>query len=197
MKKRYINRLSSYALVSGLGLFLATGLTGCSSMEQNESTNLAQKQNAFVIIEELEKGKYTIAEEFPAKKTTVVLRQKDGTERILSKTEIDEIIKKENERIENGTSPLTNPQMSSGGMGLGGILLSSMAGSILGAWIGNKLFGNQNFQNQRAANYKSPQAYSRSASSFSKAKTASKSRSSKKSGFFGSSSKKSRSFFGG
>ncbi len=194
--KNYINTLSNYALAGGLGLFLASGLGGCSSMEQNSGASLAQKQNAFVVIEETADGKYAIVDEFPAKKTTIVLRQKDGKERILSKEEIDEIIKKENEKIQNGTSPLTNPQISSDHMGLGGILLSSMAGSILGAWIGNKLFNNQNFQNQRAASYKSPQTYSRSANSFAKAKKTA----SKKSGFFGkSSSKKSGfgSFFGG
>ncbi len=188
--KKYINTLM---MAGGLGTMLSVGLGGCSSSEQNQS--LAQKQNAFVIIEELENGRYAIAEEFPAKKTTIVLRQKDGKERILSKEEIDEIIKKENEKIQNGTSPLTNPQMTSGNMGLGGVLLSSVAGAMIGSWIGNKLFANQNFQNQRAANYKNPQAYSRSKNSFAKAKRA---RSAKKSGFFGSSSKKrSGSFFGG
>ncbi len=82
-------------------------------------------------------------------------------------------------------------------MGLGGVLLSSIAGAMLGSWIGNKLFNNQNYQNQRKAQYKSPQTYSRSQSSFSKAKTATSS-STKKSGFFGSKSgtSKSGSFFG-
>ncbi|MBS9778846.1 MAG: UPF0323 family lipoprotein [Campylobacteraceae bacterium] len=193
-KKTYINKLSSYALAGGLGVFLSSGLSGCTNIEQNQDqqgTNLAQKQNAFVVIEETVNGGYKIAEEFPAKKTTVVLRQKDGTQRILSKEEIDEIIKKENEKIQNGTSALTNPEISSGQMGLGGILLSSMAGAVLGSWIGNKLFGNQNYQARRATTYKTPQAYSRSASSFKKARNTRSS--SKKSGFFGSSSKSSKS----
>jgi len=79
--------------------------------------------------------------------------------------------------------------MSSGSMGLGGILLSSIAGAMIGSWIGNKLFNNQNFQNQRAASYKSPQAYSKSSSSFNKpsSTSAGTSGTSKSSGFFGSS----------
>jgi hypothetical protein len=87
----------------------------------------------------------------------------------------------------------------SSGMGLGGVLLSSIAGAMLGSWIGNKLFNNQNYQNQRKAQYKSPQTYSRSQSSFTKAaKTSTSSTSSKKSGFFGSKSgtSKSTSLFG-
>jgi len=143
-------------------------------------------------------------DEFPSKDTRIVLRKNDGTERILSQQEIDMLVREENIKIDNGTSQLTNPnqeQVSGGGMGLGGVLMSSIAGAMIGSWIGGKLFNNQNYKNQRAAQYKSPQTYSKSKSSFNKAKSSStKSSSSKKGGFFGSSSKKSsgsRSFFGG
>jgi hypothetical protein len=201
---KHIKKFSNYALVGGLGAFLITGLAGCedkSSNNQNQGQNGAvsqatQKQNAFVIVEQTAQGQYKIAEEFPANKTTIVLRSPDGTERILSQEEIDKLVKDEAAKIDAGTSGLTNPQMSEG-MGLGGVLLSSIAGAMLGSWIGNKLFNNQNYQNQRKAQYKSPQTYSRSQSSFSKAKTATSS-STKKSGFFGSKSgtSKSGSFFG-
>ncbi|XOB60875.1 UPF0323 family lipoprotein [Campylobacterota bacterium DY0563] len=203
-KNKHIKKLSNYALVGGLGAFLITGLTGCENkgisgqnQEQGGSVSDAtQRQNAFVIIEKSQDGKYSIADEFPASKTTIVLRSPDGSERILSQEEIDALVKEEAARIDNGTSGLTNPQMSEG-MGLGGVLLSSIAGAMLGSWIGNKLFGNQNYQNQRKAQYKSPQTYSRSQSSFKKAATTSSS--TKKSGFFGSKSgtSKSGSFFGG
>ncbi|WP_320034170.1 UPF0323 family lipoprotein [Halarcobacter sp.] len=203
-KNKHIKKLSNYALVGGLGAFLITGLTGCenkgiSGQNQQQGgsvTDATQKQNAFVIIEKSQDGKYSIADEFPAAKTTIVLRSPDGSERILSQEEIDALVKEEAARIDNGTSGLTNPQMSEG-MGLGGVLLSSIAGAMLGSWIGNKLFGNQNYQNQRKAQYKSPQTYSRSQSSFKKAATTSSS--TKKSGFFGSKSgtSKSGSFFGG
>ncbi len=210
MKKRnHIKKISNYAMVGGLASFLVIGLVGCENKTENQAgdanafSNASQKQGAFVIVEKLQDGGYKIAEEFPSSKTTIVLRNPDGSERILSQEEIDKLVKEEATKIDNGTSALTNPnqaQLSDGGMGLGGVLLSSIAGAMIGSWIGNKLFNNQNFQNQRKAQYKSPQAYSRSKSSFSKASSnAKRSSSSKKSGFFGGQKRtsKSGSFFGG
>ncbi|WP_428023035.1 UPF0323 family lipoprotein [Arcobacter sp.] len=199
---KHIKKFSNYALVGSLGAFLVTGLTGCEDKgnnnqtqgENNAFTNATQKQGAFVIIEESADGKYAIADEFPASKTTIVLRKPDGSEKILTQEEIDKLVKEENAKIDAGTSSLTNPEISNGGMGLGGVLLSSIAGAMIGSWIGNKLFNNQNFQNQRATQYKSPQTYSKSQSSFTKASSTP----TKKSGFFGSSSStsKSSSLFG-
>ena len=213
MKKRnHIKKISDYAMVGGLGALLLVGLTGCedksaNNQQQGQSdafTNASQKQGAFVVVEESVDGQYKIADEFPASKTTIVLRKPDGTERILSQDEINKLVKEEEAKIDAGTSPLTNPnaEVSNGGMGLGGILLSSIAGAMIGSWLGNKLFNNQNFQNQRKAQYKSPQTYSRSQSSFSKtpAKTGTSNSSAKKSGFFGnksSTTSRSGSFFGG
>ena len=209
---KYIKKISDYTMVGGLGALLVVGLVGCddassSKPSQGQSdafSNASQKQNAFVVIEESADGKYAIIDEFPASKTTVVLRKPDGTERILTQEEIDKLVKEEEKKIDAGTSPLTNPnaEVSSGGMGLGGVLLSSIAGAMIGSWLGNKLFNNQNFQNQRQTQYKSPQTYSKSQSSFNKtpATTGSNSSSSKKSGFFGgnsnSNSKSSSSSFG-
>lgn len=209
-KKNHIKKISDYAIVGGLGALLVIGLVGCEdkpadSRNQGQSdafTNANQKQGAFVVIEESADGKYAIADEFPASKTTIVLRKPDGTERILTQAEIDKLVKEENAKIDAGTSPLTNPnaEVSGGGMGLGGVLMSSIAGAMIGSWIGNKLFNNQNFNNQKSAQYKSPQTYSKSQSSFSKTPAAggSSSSSTKKSGFFGSSSasKSSSSSFG-
>lgn len=207
-KKNHIKKISDYAMVGGLGAILVTGLVGCSDGGNNQQqqqgqsdafSQASQKQGAFVIIEESTDGRYAIADEFPASKTTIVLRKPDGTERILTQEEIDALVKAEEAKIDAGTSPLTNPEMSNGGMGLGGVLLSSIAGAMIGSWLGNKLFNNQNYQNQRKAQYKSPQTYSRSQSSFSKNATSSKTSStSKKSGFFGSksSTSSSKSSFG-
>ncbi len=204
--KNYIKKISNYTIVGGLGAILVTSFIGCEDRTNNQQsqidtfTNASQKQGAFVIIEETINGQYTIADEFPASKTTIVLRKPDGSERILTKEEIDTLVKKEAAKIDAGTSPLTNPEISSGGMGLGGVLMSSIAGAMIGSWIGSKLFNNQNYQNQRKAQYKSPQTYSRSQSSFKKAASTSKtSSSSKKSGFFKNKlgSSKSGSFFGG
>lgn len=211
-KNNHIKKISNYAMVGGLGAFLVVGLVGCEDKSNNnqqftDSTafaNASQRQGAFVIIEQSADGKYSIIDEFPSSKTTIVLRKPDGSERILTKEEIDSLVKAENVKIENGTSGLTNPEVSNGngGLGLGGVLMSSIAGAMIGSWIGGKLFNNQNYKNQRQAQYKSPQTYSKSKNSFNKARSSTnKSSASKKGGFFGSKSStktKSRtSFFGG
>ncbi len=199
MKKRnHIKKISDYAMVGGLGSLLIIGLVGCGDSTSNDQkqnqtqdsafTDASQKQGAFVVVEESADGKYKIADEFPAAKTTIVLRKPDGSEKILTQEEIDALVKEEEKKIDAGTSPLTNPnaEVSSGGMGLGGVLLSSIAGAMIGSWLGNKLFNNQNFQNQRQTQYKSPQTYSKSQGSFNKTPaTTGASGGDKKSGFMG------------
>jgi hypothetical protein len=205
---KHIKKISDYTMVGSIGALAITSFSGCgdstSMFEQPVpqapmQQEAQQAQNAFVIIEEVAPKQYKIQDEFPAKETRIVLKQLDGTERVLTKAEMDELIKEEAAKIDAGTSELTKDpaEVSSGdgGMGLGGILLSSMAGAVLGSYIGNKLFGNQNYQNNRRANYKSPQTYSRSKNSFNKAKRKTVS---KKSGFQKKSSgKRSSGFFGG
>lgn len=192
---KHLRKLSTIAAATGLGALLVSGVTGCTQQQQEQQ----QAKGAFVIIEETAKGKYKIKDEFPADETRIVLKQLDGTERVLTKAEMDALVKEEAAKIDNGTSNLTkeNAQVSQqGGMGLGEVLLSSIAGAMIGSWIGSKLFGNQNFQNNRKAGYKSPSTYSKSQKSFSQPR---KSSSTKKSGFFGNSksSSKSSGFFGG
>ena len=197
-KKNHIKKISNYAMVGGLGSLLVVGLVGCGDNSSNKEsqnqgqndafTNASQKEGAFVVVEESADGKYKIADEFPASKTTIVLRKPDGSEKILTQEEIDALVKEEEEKIDAGTSPLTNPnaEVSSGGMGLGGVLLSSIAGAMIGSWLGNKLFNNQNFQNQRQTQYKSPQTYSKSQGSFTKSPASTGTTGGdKKSGFFG------------
>lgn len=212
-KNNNIKKISNYAVVGGLGAILVVGLVGCEDKSNNQENfqqsdafaSASQRQAAFVVIEESADGKYSIVDEFPASKNTIVLRKPDGTERILTQEEIQALVKEEERKIDNGTSGLTNPnsEEASSGMGLGGVLMSSIAGAMLGSFIGNKLFGNQNYQNQRKAQYKSPSTYSKSQSSFSKANSSAGKSSStaKKSGFFGSnsnsSSKTRSSSFGG
>lgn len=192
---KYINNFATIATATGLGALLATGVTGCTQQQQEQQ----QAKGAFVIIEESAVGKYKIVDEFPADETRIVLKQLDGTERVLTKAEMDALVKEEAAKIDNGTSNLTKDQNAQasqqGGMGLGEILLSSIAGAMIGSWIGSKLFGNQNFQNNRKAGYKSPSTYSKSQKSFNKPRSSS----SKKGGFFGGKKSSSRSggFFGG
>ena len=182
---KYLNTFSTAATATGLGLLLSTGLTGCMG-GNDQAQEQQQQKGAFVIIEEIAPGKYQVKDEFPAEETRIVLKEMNGGERVLTQEEMDKLIQEENAKIDNGTSNLTNPQMSQqGGMGLGEAILASAAGAIIGSWIGSKLFGNQNYQNNRQSGYKNPSTYTKSQNSFNKAKTTS---STKKSGFFGSSS---------
>ena len=55
-----IKKYSQIILTSGLGAFLITGLSGCSSNNQEQNYQEQKAKGAFVIIEEVEKGKYKI-----------------------------------------------------------------------------------------------------------------------------------------
>ncbi len=205
---KHIKKLSNYATGVGLGLLLASGLTACQDRKAEEQTNNLepQKKNAFVVIEEVKPGHYKIAEEFPAKETRIVLKRLDGTEKVLTKEEMDALIKKEEAKIDNGTSPLTSPNgaevAKEGGLSLGEAILASAAGAMIGSWLGNKLFNNPNYQQTRRSSYKNPSTYNRSVNSFKKgSRTTSRTSSTRRSGFFGSSRSRSSGarsgFFGG
>jgi len=187
---KYVRKISDYMIAGGIGVMVLASMQGCEQKDNQDNVlkEAAKTQGALVIVDEVSPGQYKIAEEYPSSTTRIIVRSADGTERILSQAEIDKLVKDEAAKIDNNTSALTNSSISSGQMGLGGILLSSIAGAMIGSWIGNKLFNNQNYQNQRATTYKSPQAYSRSSSSFNKpAGTSATSGATKSSGFFGSS----------
>lgn len=185
--QKYLKKISDPEIAgifskSGLGLAAILLITGCNSNEQSQAQNgitEAAKKGATVTIEQQADGSYKILDEVPSAQTRVILREKDGNERILSQEEIDKIIAEESKKIDNGTSQLTNP--TGGGLSLGETILASAAGAILGSWIGSKLFNNQNFQNQQRATYKTPQAYERSQSSFNRTNTTS---SAGRSGFY-------------
>ncbi|HEC1791254.1 TPA: UPF0323 family lipoprotein [Campylobacter lari] len=193
---KHIKTILKLSMISGIAAISGGALSACSN-NTNDSNNVlsqaANTQGAFVIIEETAPNQYKIKDQFPSDETRVVLKQLDGTERVLSKEEMDKLIQEEAAKIDNGTSNLTNPnnaQMSSGGLSLGETLLASAAGAILGSWIGSKLFNNQNFANQQRGAFSNQSAYQRSVNSFNKASTsATSSSSAKKSGFFGGGSK--------
>ncbi|EAL0768790.1 hypothetical protein B6686_08320 [Campylobacter jejuni] len=191
MKK--IKKIIQIGMIGGLAAVAGGALAGCGSNNDNSDTlnQAANVQGAFVIIEETAPGQYKIKDQYPSDETRVVLKDLNGTERILSKEEMDALIKEEAAKIDNGTSNLTkdNGQISSGGLSLGETLLASAAGAILGSWIGSKLFNNQNFANQQRGAFSNQSAYQRSVNSFNKAGTTSSASSAKKSGFFGGGSK--------
>ncbi len=188
---RYIRKISDYMIAGGIGVMVIASMQGCDQKDSNKNalTDAAKTQGALVIVDEISPGQYKIAEEYPSSTTRVIVRKPDGSERILTQTEIDALVQEEAKKIDNNTSALTNSSMGSGQMGLGGILLSSIAGAMIGSWIGGKLFNNPTYQNQRATNYSSPQAYSRSSTSFNKpmATSTPSSGATKSSGYFGSS----------
>jgi len=199
-----LRKISNYAIVGGLGALLMVNLVGCGDKKEENNENVFQeanqKEGAFVVIQETAPKQYKIIDEYPASQTRVILKTLDGKEKILSQEELDNLIKEADKKIESNQSPLTNPEMSSGGMSLGETILASAAGAILGSWIGSKLFNNQNYQNQRARSYKSPSVMQRSKDSFrNKSKsTFSSFKKEPKKGFFGSSSSRtSSSRFGG
>jgi len=200
--KHYIRRISTYAMVGSIGAIAMIAMTGCEQKHEggsNAFTQASQKQGAFVVIDEVAPGQYKIAEEYPSDTTRVILRKLDGTEKILSKEELDALVAEEARRIEAGESALTQPQMGGGGLSLGEAVLASAAGAIIGSWIGSRLFNNPNYQQNRQRSYKSPSAYQRSVNSFNKAKQSRSSTTrtrSTRSGFFGGGSGASRSTFG-
>ncbi|MEA1879374.1 MAG: hypothetical protein U9N11_01840, partial [Campylobacterota bacterium] len=100
---KHIKKLSTIATATGLGALLATGVTGCSQ-NTNQYEEQQQAQGAFIIIEETAPGKYKIKDEFPADETRIVLKKLDGTERVLTKPELDALIKEEAAKVDNGTS---------------------------------------------------------------------------------------------
>ncbi len=190
---KHIQTLSNALKVAGFSTFLLFGIHGCSSNENNQASE-SQAKGAFVVIEEVAPKKYKIKEEFPANETRIILKELNGTERVLSKEEMDKLIKQEAAKIENNSSNLTNPnaQIENGGLSLGEAILASAAGAIIGSWIGNKLFNNPAYQKHRQTAYKSPSAYYKSVESFKKGKVST----TKRSGFFSSKSTKKSGFFG-
>lgn len=166
-------------------------LSACGGEEQSQN----KAQGSFLIIEEYAPKQYRIKDEFPSDETRVVLKELNGNEKVLTKAEMDELIKAENAKIEAGKSSLTNESISSN-HSLGEVLLSSVAGAIIGSWIGNKLFGNSHFNANKATHYQNPSAYQRSVNSF---KSTTATSANKSSGFFknsGSSSSTKSSGFG-
>ncbi len=191
-------KVSSYVAVGGLGALLVTGLAGCEKKEENILSQAAKKEGAFVVVQEVRPGEYKIVEEYPSATTRVILRDFNGSERILSKEELDRLVAQEAKKIEANQSPLTNPQIHSG-MSLGEVILASAAGAIIGSWLGNKLFQNPTYQQRRQQSFKTPSAYQRSVKSFEK-KSFTKKTAPVKSGFFSkptTSTKKSFFSFGG
>jgi len=206
---KHIKKIATYAAVGGFGAIIMAGLAGCGSDDggnENALNEVAQKNGAFVIIEESAPGVYKILEEYPSTETRIVLKDINGTERVLGYDEIEDLLTHVSDTEDSNTLNSTrtsDAQLSSGGLSLGETILSSAAGAILGSWIGSKLIGNLTYQAVRkASSYAHQSVYSRSSESYNKSKrryrtsSDSSTKSSGRSGFF-SGGKKSHLHFGG
>jgi len=181
--KKHIKKVASYAAVGGIGMIVAGFLTGCENRENIKQTSIpadSKEQGYFIVIQETGPDKYKIVEQYQTPGTTrAILKKMDGTEELLSEEQLKELSKAEAQKVEQGTSRLTQQDdgsISGGGMSLGETILASAAGAVIGSWLGNKLFNNANYQ-QRAN--KTPSTMSPKKASTSKAATSSQ----RKSGF--------------
>ncbi|HHB93614.1 MAG TPA: hypothetical protein ENK88_00520 [Campylobacterales bacterium] len=217
---KHIKKISNATLIGSMGVLVLATMQGCGDAPQENkpaeqpASSAIKKEGATVTIQESlnkdsNKSTYKIIDEVPSATTRVILRDVNGTEKILSQAEIDKLVKEEEAKVNAGTSDLTKkPEevKDSGGLGLAGTLMASMAAGAIGAALMNKLSNNQNYQQNRRASYSSPSTYSRSQSSFSKARATNSamskrattsSSSTRRSGFGSSSRASSRSSFGG
>ncbi|HHC75287.1 MAG TPA: hypothetical protein ENK78_09455 [Thiothrix sp.] len=180
---KHIKKIASYSMVGSLGLTIVSALQGCDAPqdmtatpnpttqssptasttnnpnEQNNIGNLQsdlKEQNYFLVIEQTGKApdRYQLAEKHPTEgETRAILKQLDGTEKILSNEELKALAEAEAKKVEEGTSALTQPpSASSGGLGLGEMILASAAGALIGGMIANRLANNSNFQQNQQAN---------------------------------------------
>jgi len=162
--RHYINKISNYAMVGGIGITTAFLLAGCDNKKEERQAGgggnqqlaeAGREQGQFLVIQETAPGKYKVTEQYPSNgPSRAILKDMNGTEKLLSEAELKALAEVEAKKVENNTSNLTkDPQqasMHSGGMGLGETILASAAGALIGGYIANKLFNNPNFQaNQR------------------------------------------------
>lgn len=160
--KKHITKVASYTAVGSIGLALMGALTGCEHRQEAETIppQQNQQQGYFIVIQETGPDAYKIVEQYPTPGTTrAILKKLDGSEQLLGEEELKKLSASEAQKVEQGTSRLTQPENGtmSGGMSLGETILASAAGAIIGSWLGSKLFNNPNYQ-QRTA--KAPSTYS-------------------------------------
>ena len=161
--KRYINKISNYGMVGGIGILAVFALAGCDNkkdqQDKADAAKLAEgakQQGQFMVIQEVSEGKYKVVEQYPANgPSRAILKDMNGTEKLLSEAELRALADVEAKKVENNTSNLTRAPneagMSSSGMSLGETVLAGAAGALIGGYIANKLFSNPNFQSHQRA----------------------------------------------
>ena len=197
MNKHYIKKATSYSMVGSLGLVIAAGLQGCgeglppvdSQQDQSSSIADAAAEGYFMIIQQTgtNPDTYELAERYPSSQgTRAILKNMNGEERVLSEAELTKLAEEEAQKVEAGTSQLSQPIAQNQGLGLGEMILASAAGALLGNVLANKLMGNRNFQQHQQRT--SQRVQSTMSSTRKPAQNKSNNRQSgKRSGFFGGS----------
>jgi len=147
-------------MLGSLGLTMIIGLQGCGQTEEPPKTNpnpngtisevSKSEEGFFLVIKQTAKDPdaFIIIEKHPSSTgTRALLRDMEGNERMLTEEELRQMAEAEADKVENGTSNLTQPPVaSSPGLSLGEIILASAAGALIGGMIANKLAGNSNYQ---------------------------------------------------
>ncbi|MDA7818293.1 hypothetical protein N9A28_08905 [Sulfurimonas sp.] len=175
---KHISSIASGVALGSAGIVMMSVLSGCEAQQE--------QQNRYLVIEQQTNGKYIVVEEMPTEgPNRAIIREKDEngniTERFMNEQEMKTLAEQEYQKVQNGTSETVQSGDSSAGMGLAGTILAVAAGSLMGNMIGNALMNNKNFSKRSSSVNKS--AYSRSA-----AGKASRSKSTRRS-FFGGSSR--------
>ena len=195
MNKHYIKKATSYSMVGSLGLVIAAGLQGCgeglppvdSQQDQNSSIADAAAEGYFMIIQQTgtNPDTYELAERYPSSQgTRAILKNMNGEERVLSEAELTKLAEEEAQKVEAGTSQLSQPIAQNQGLGLGEMILASAAGALLGNVLANKLMGNRNFQQHQQRTSQRAQSTMSSTRKPAQNKS-SNNKSGKRSGFFG------------
>lgn len=198
MNKHYIKKAVSYSMVGSLGFSVVAALQGCGVEEANvppqtsgEKTEIADaaEQGLFLVIQQTGTAPdtYELKEKYPSSEgTRAILKQMDGSERILSENELKELAQAEAQRVEEGSSQLTQPAAENQGLSLGETILASAAGALIGGMIANKLMGNSNYQqHQKQQNQKARSSVSSTKNPGQNKSSSGANKSKPKSGFFG------------
>lgn len=156
--KHYIKKISQVSAFGSVAVLAALALAGCEQKPKEQGSSVAEASKAqgqFLVIQEIGQDKYKVVEQYPANgPSRAILKEMNGSERLLSEDELKKLANEEAKKVENNTSNLTREgaaQMHGGGMSLGETILASAAGALIGGYIANKLFNNPSFQaNQRA-----------------------------------------------
>ncbi len=160
MSKPYIKQILSYSMVGSLGVTILASLQGCGGDQpptppppqpqtQGSIADATKSEGVFMVIQQTgtNPDRYELREKYPSNEgTRAILKDMSGNERILSEAELKKIAEAEAQKVEAGTSQLTQPVAQNQGLSLGETILASAAGALIGGVIANKLMGNANYQ---------------------------------------------------